>query len=354
MSLKIETIGTAVPENAISQRETYVHAKEFSCENARQERVLESLYNRTTIKNRSSVFASLRELNSISGGLATNGGGPTTGARLKKYAQAAPELAVAACRNAFAQTDIKCGVVTHLITVSCTGFSSPGFDIDLVEKLGLPQTLSRTNIGYMGCHGAFNAMRVADAFVTANSSAIVLLCAVEICTLHFQYGWSADSVIANSLFADGAGAMVITAAPVDVNSFSSRSIIVADSKAAMTWTIGDHGFMMTLSPQVPTIIESDLKKFIDEFLGTISLSVEDICGWAVHPGGPKILDAVEAALKLDALALKQSRDVLVEHGNMSSPTVLFILQKLYEENIPRPYLMLGFGPGLTIEAAVIS
>jgi predicted naringenin-chalcone synthase len=357
MPSRIESIGTAVPQNAISQKETFLHAKKYCCHNLKQERVLESLYSRTTIKSRSSVLHSLQAHDVMSDFFQSRKGGaedgPTTGARLRKYAENAPDLAIAACVDALSKTDIRVRDITHLITVSCTGFSSPGFDIALVEKLGLSSTVFRTNVGYMGCHGALNALRVADAFVAANPLAVVLLCAVEICTIHFQYGWTADSLVANSLFADGSGAVLLRANGPELSYSSSRSTLVPDSKEAMTWTIGDHGFVMTLSAEVPTIIESHLKEFVDLWLGENDLRIADIGGWAVHPGGPKILDSVEVALGLSSRALAQSRDVLAEHGNMSSPTVLFVLQKLLAANLPRPYVMLGFGPGLTIEAALI-
>jgi predicted naringenin-chalcone synthase len=357
MPARIESIGTAVPQNAISQREFFLHAKKYCCQNLKQERVLESLYRRTTIKNRFSVVHSLQAHNVVSDLFNSNDGsakdGPTTGARLRKYAENAPDLAIAACVDALSKTGTRVQDITHLITVSCTGFSSPGFDIALVETLGLPSSVFRTNVGYMGCHGAFNALRVADAFVAANPLAVVLLCAVEICTIHFQYGWITDSLVANSLFADGAGALLLRANGSDLIYSSSRTTVVPDSKEAMTWTIGDHGFVMTLSAEVPTIIESHLKKFVDLWLGENGLNVADIGGWAVHPGGPKILDSVEVALGLSSRALTQSREVFSQYGNMSSSTVLFILQKLLKANLPRPYVMLGFGPGLTIEAALI-
>jgi predicted naringenin-chalcone synthase len=357
MPSRIESIGIATPHNVISQRETFLHAKQHCCQNLRQERVLKHLYDRTTIKTRSSVLPSVQTQNEIleffERDESSSNEGPTTGERLRKYSENAPNLAVAACVDALSKTDISVQEITHLITISCTGFSSPGFDIALFERLSLPSSVFRTHIGYMGCHGAFNALRVADAFVAANPDAVILLCAVEICTIHFQYGWTADSLVANSLFADGAAAMLLRATGNQLFYSSSRSAIVPDSKEAMTWTIGDHGFVMTLSAEVPGMIESHLKPFVEQWLAENELKVCDIGGWAVHPGGPKILDAVQDVLDLSSRALTQSREVLSEYGNMSSPTVLFILNKLLTHNVPRPYVMLGFGPGLTIEAALI-
>lgn len=357
MPSRIKSIGLALPPNSIAQQESFMLAKNYSCQNSKQERVLESLYNRTTIRSRSSVLISSHETGPMTdfyrADKNSTDDAPTTATRMRKYNESAPTLAVAACGEALSKANIAGHEITHLISVSCTGFSSPGFDIVLTERLPLPATIFRTNVGYMGCHGAFNALRVADAFVTANPSAVVLLCAVEICTLHFQYGWSADSLVANSLFADGAGAIVLRNDDAGLLYSASCSTIVPDTKTAMTWTIGDHGFVMTLASEVPAIIESKIKPFIEDWLAQFSLKISDIGGWAVHPGGPKILDAVESGLELHHSSFLQSRDVLSKHGNMSSPTVLFILQQLFAQNIPRPYVMLGFGPGLTIEAALI-
>jgi predicted naringenin-chalcone synthase len=174
--------------------------------------------------------------------------------------------------------------------------------------------------------------------------------------LHYFYGWDPQKVIANSLFADGAAALVVGhAATGDKQSWrltASGSHLFPDSKNAMTWTIGDHGFEMTLSRQVPAIIAQDLKAWLEHWLGSRGLTLSEVKSWAVHPGGPKILDGVEAALDLSADRLAASRVVLAEYGNMSSPTILFILDRLRRENVPRPCVALAFGPGLVVEAAL--
>jgi len=246
--------------------------------------------------------------------------------------------------------------ITHLVTVSCTGFSAPGFDIELCQQLGLPAGVARTQIGFMGCHGLLNALRVANAFVL-NSQAVVLVCAVELCSLHQQYGGQADQIVSNSLFADGAAALVCR--PAAAHSchgprlVSSESVIVPNTTDHMTWKIGNHGFEMTLSPKVPSVIRRQLKSFIDRWLRDHDLTSVDIDAWAVHPGGPRILDAVGESLELSHEALAASREVLYRYGNMSSPTVAFVLDRLGMMRSLDVCVLLGFGPGLTIEAALL-
>jgi predicted naringenin-chalcone synthase len=207
----------------------------------------------------------------------------------------------------------------------------------------------------MGCHGAINALRVAHAYEKVDPAARILVCAVEICSLHFHYGWDPDKMVANSLFADGSAAVVLRTGKPDSAGWklsATRSMLFPDSEDAMTWRIGDHGFEMTLSPKVPEMIQTHLADWLRNWLATQGLTFEQIGTWAVHPGGPRILSAVEEVLGLERSALAVSREVLSEFGNMSSPTILFILDRLQQRQAPRPCVALGFGPGLVAEAAL--
>jgi predicted naringenin-chalcone synthase len=241
--------------------------------------------------------------------------------------------------------------------VSCTGFHAPGVDYELITGLGLRPTTQRTHVGYMGCHGAVNGLRVAAAFTGADPAARVLLCAVELCSLHYFYGWEPSKVIANALFADGAAAAVgspADAAPADawaVTATASR--LLPDSAGAMTWTVGDHGFEMTLSKHVPRLIAAHVRPWLIEWLSACGLALADVGSWALHPGGPRILEAVEEGLHLPRDAAAVSRQVFSECGNMSSPTLLFILDRLRAAGAARPCVALAFGPGLMAEAALL-
>jgi predicted naringenin-chalcone synthase len=188
----------------------------------------------------------------------------------------------------------------------------------------------------------------------ADPAARVLACCVELCSLHFQYGWHEQQMVANALFADGAAAAVgVPAAAAPANAWqlaATGSRLFPDSADAMTWNIGDHGFAMTLSPRVPDLIATHLRPWLEGWLVQHDLGVDQVASWAIHPGGPRILSAVEKALGLPREATAVSRKVLAACGNMSSPTVLFILDRLRDRRAPRPCVALGFGPGLVAEA----
>lgn len=294
--------------------------------------------------------------------------GPTTAARMQAYSRLAPALARRAAAAALDEASIPAERITHLVTVSCTGFEAPGVDLQLVMQLKLPPNVQRVNVGFMGCHGALNGLATARALAATDPSARVLLCCVELCSLHFQYGWDEQQLVANALFADGAAAAVIGTpadSPASANGppspaanwsiIDTASRILPDSTDQMTWRIDDHGFIMSLSPQVPHTLIAHVAPWIGGWLAEHRLSIEEIDGWVVHPGGPRILTATQQALNLPADALALSHHVLREHGNMSSPTVLFILQQLEQQRRPRPRncVMLSFGPGLTGEAALL-
>ncbi len=353
-------LATASSKHTISQGESCSHAMKFSCSSEREKLVLERLYRRTEIEQRSIVFAE-RESYGRAGvkffpdPVDAFDKGPSTAQRMVAYNEFANRLSVAASRQAIANAEIKSSEITHLITVSCTGFAAPGFDLHLMTQLPLGRQTFRTNIGFMGCHGTMNALRVAQGFLSANPEAVILLCAAEICSIHFQYGRTPDDLVANSLFADGSAAIVMRNEPGVINYHDSISYVVADSDEAMSWRVGDNGFTMSLSPEVPRLIEQYLPPFLETWLAKHGLKICDIHSWAIHPGGPRILDAVETSLRLAPDAVAESREVLSEFGNMSSPTVLFVLEKILtgRKSPQFPCVALAFGPGLTIEAALL-
>jgi len=363
MSLSIIGLGTAVPETKITRQHALAVAQRI-CPTAQMRERLEELHQHSGIENRYSALGSEvlhdilnRTRNSGSVFLpGNNDRGPTTAQRMHVYRKQAVSVALQACRNALAEANIAPSSITHLVTVSCTGFSAPGFDVGLIGELSLPRSVERTQVGFMGCHGALNGLRVARALAESERDACVLLCAVELCSLHYDYGEEMQKLVSNALFADGAAAVVGRADQTDHRwkVFANGSFVVPDSLHIMTWNIGDHGFDMTLSSRLPRLIEINLSGWLGTWLEHNGLAMSDVGSWAVHPGGPKILDAVQTSLKLPASALSVSRDVLAEYGNMSSPTIIFILERLRRERAPRPCVALGFGPGLTIEAAIIA
>lgn len=362
MSLVIIGLGTAVPQHAITQGDAAELAKTFCRPTDQQAHLLVNWYQHTRIQQRGSVL--LDEANGsgpkqsfFQPAAQESDLGPTTRQRMERYAQEAPLLALAAAHKALAQSEVAAQDITHLITVSCTGFAAPGVDIFLIEKLGLLPTVGRTHIGFMGCHAALNGLRVAQALADSNPHARILLCAVELCSLHFQYGWEPDRVIANALFADGAAAVVAipsAAAPQDAwRVKATGSCLFPNSRDAMSWQVGDRGFEMTLSRRVPDLIASHLRPWLEQWLRQQDLTLDQVHSWAIHPGGPRILSSVVDCLGLPATAGVLSDQVLAECGNMSSPTILFILERLRAQQALRPCLALGFGPGLVAESALL-
>jgi predicted naringenin-chalcone synthase len=366
MSFAILGMGTAMPAAIMTQAEAERVARELCCRTAEQSTWLPTMYRHTGIDKRHLVLGepALRDvLNHTrhSGSVflpryTEEDRGPTTGQRMELYAAEAGPLALQAARAALEDSRLKAGDITHLVTVSCTGFHAPGVDYELITGLGLAPTTQRTHVGYMGCHGALNGLRVARAYAEAASDCRLLLCAVELCSLHYHYGWDPQKIIANAIFADGAAAAVGSngaSAPADHwHLRASGSCIFPNSAEAMTWTIGDHGFEMTLSKKVPGLIAQNLRPWFEGWLRENDLSIADVGSWAIHPGGPKIVDAVSEALTLLRTALVVPDAVFAACGNMSSPTVLFILDELRRRQAPRPCVALAFGPGLTAEAAL--
>ncbi len=297
---------------------------------------------------------------------------PSTARRMEVYKKFAPELAELACRRALDSAQVSVAEISHLITVSCTGFCAPGVDIGLIDSLGLRHDVQRTNVGFMGCHGSLNGMRVARAISESQPNACVLMVSVELCSLHQQYTDDPQQLVAGSLFSDGSAAIVVRSSHhqndldlmddgagdsrpfVPISIVSNASTILQQTQSMMSWQVGDFGFEMGLSPQVPEIVQQQLKAWATEWLAGQGLLIEDIVGWIVHPGGPRILNATATALDLTDAAIANSRLVLREYGNMSSATVLFILDLIQKQKISGPVVMLGFGPGLCIEACLLN
>lgn len=358
MATRLVGIGTAVPSHRIAQADAAEIAQGFSCSTPAEERLSQALYRRAGVEGRHSVI-----LDSSTGPLETRQAfygstSPTTRARMQKYEAAAGALARSAASSALQEAAVAPGQITHLVTVSCSGFYSPGLDIHLIKEIPLSCDVARTHVGFMGCHGALNGLRLARAFAEADPSACILMCALELCSLHQQYGWNADRIVANALFGDGAAAAVISSShdpqPAPFRLAAAGSLVVPDSADAMSWRIGDHGFEMTLSNRVPDLIYQNLRSWLHSWLAGQGLDESRVGSWAVHPGGPRILSAVAEAIGLPPQALSASYQVLAEYGNMSSPTILFILDRLSRAGAPRPCVALAFGPGLTIEAALLT
>jgi alpha-pyrone synthase len=283
---------------------------------------------------------------------------PSTARRMEIYEKASVDLAEQAARGALAEAGIDPSEVTHLVICTCTGFFAPGPDILLARRLGLRPTVARSILGFMGCYAGFNGMRSADQIVRSQPRAVVLHVCVELCTLHFQKKASPDLLIANCLFSDGCAAAVYAAPgrggkPLALVA-GNHSHVEGDSLDQMTWHIGDTGFEMRLSVQVPRTLGRQAAPFVEALLDRASLARKDVASWAVHPGGRKIVEALAAPLDLGEEDLAPSYGVLNDYGNMSSATIYFVLDRRLRDGGPAgPVVALGFGPGLTMEGAVL-
>jgi len=360
MPLSIRGIGTALPAHGVNRHDAADLARRFSADTTARAALVDRVQRRTRVHTRHSVLLESGEPASpISTRLPFYGEhNPSTAERMQRFARHAGPLALAAARRALADADVPAERVTHLVTVCCTGFQAPGFDLELIAQLPLHPDVERTQVGFMGCHGSLNGLRVARAFVEADPQACVLLCSLELCSLHLHYGWDPEKVVANALFADGAAALVATAAgglpqPAGLRALASGSTVIPDTAELMSWTIGDHGFAMGLSPKVPAAVAAHLRPWLERWLGRQGLEIDAIGAWALHPGGPRILQASAEALGLAPQQIAVSESVLGDHGNMSSATILFILERLRRAGAPGPWLALAFGPGLTVEAALL-
>jgi predicted naringenin-chalcone synthase len=237
---------------------------------------------------------------------------------------------------------------------------NPGPDWNIVTELGLAPTVERYHLGFMGCYAALPALRMARQFCLAQPDAVVLVVSLELCSLHMRTKSDADSILGNALFSDGAAAALVSALPPtgDQPVFALdhfASALAAEGQGDMAWEIGNHGFNLVLSSYVPDVIEANVTRIVNGLLAPRGLSPTDVRFWAIHPGGKSILDKVEKSLALEAWQIAPSREVLRDYGNMSSATVLFVLQRLLTlpEAEPCTIATMAFGPGLTIECGLL-
>lgn len=366
MNARIVSIGTAVPPTCVPQdRARELFAGQPGVDRLTR-RLIHAAFDAAAIDRRHTVLAEFGE--AFDGEVVPAGRArfadetgrmlrPTTGSRNDLYIAAAPDLYARAARAAMQDAEVETSVITHVVTVSCTGFFAPGPDYRLVRDLGLHPTVERYHLGFIGCAAALPALRLAARITAAQPDAVVLVVCLELCTLHIRPSSDPQQIVAASVFADGAAAAVITAHPsvgreggLELDRFSTA--LTSEGEADMVWTIGDHGFEMILSAEVPRIVGREIQGTVETFLA----GEPRPDAWAVHPGGRSVLDRVEGGLDLDPRALDISREVLRDHGNMSSATILFILRRMLDDEGIADGARLGalaFGPGLTVESALL-
>lgn len=362
---KITSIATGVPQYKHLQKDIFSFADSIYCTTPSDSRKLKFLYDHSGITTRYSVLpdyssaASQRAFYEKNDDLEPF---PSLEKRMEWYASNASGLSVNTileCING----KIESNEITHLITVSCTGMSAPGLDLEIIEAMDLPGNIFRTSINFMGCYAAIHALKIANAICQHSKDANIVIVCTELCTLHFQKENSVDNITSTLLFADGCAAVLVQhderegKGLVIKNFYSDISF---KGKKDMSWRLSSKGFLMSLSGYVPDLVKEDFDKLVTKALQNASLKKEDIDHWCIHPGGKKILESIQTSANLTKRDLQYSYDVLNDFGNMSSPTVLFVLQKILNElqNEPpeKEAIIFGtaFGPGLTMETFIAS
>src|SRR5208337_250125 len=371
-------IGTSVPPTSCTQKFALDFLTSLSAFSDKERRFLRRLYQNTGIDKRHTVIDDYGKDPSAYTFYPKNDQllpEPGLEARNDVFIRESDRLSEQAARFLFStlpQFDPR--AITDLITVTCTGFSAPGFDLHLVKALGLRRDIHRSHIAFMGCYAGFPAMRLARDICVANPGAHVLIVAVELCTLHFQLKPQLDFMIANALFADGAAAVLVgptldgghahdgrargggvafgQRGKLLLDGFASR--IIPESEQAMAWRIGERALDMRLSAYVPRLIEMNIRPIVEDLLSAAgdADAFSDIDIWAIHPGGRAILDRSAAALNIPESALVHSYEVLREYGNMSSATIFFVLQRILEDSRSGTVFASAFGPGLTVESGL--
>ncbi len=362
---KIISISTSVPAFKHKQEDLFSFAEKIYCKDETESRKLRFLYRQSGIDHRYSIVpdyslaAAERTFFPATDDLEPF---PGIEERMKLYNEAAAPLSSKTIEECIkGRIDKK--DITHLITVSCTGMSAPGLDLQIMELLDLPGNIFRTSVNFMGCYAAVHALKMADAFCNGNENVNVVIVCTEFCTLHFQKDISADNMTSSLLFADGCAALLVQGnrsreKGITMNNFYSD--VSFKGKKDMAWEISSKGFLMTLTGYVPDLIKEDFKTLVEKALRSSGNSFTDITHWCIHPGGKKILESISSGLGISNESLKYAYDVLRDYGNMSSPTILFVLKEiltsLEEINPPQKNLIFGtaFGPGLTMETFTAS
>jgi len=281
---------------------------------------------------------------------------PSLEQRISLFNKAAAPLSVTAIRECVNGL-IRSNEITHLITVSCTGMSAPGLDLQVMELMKLPRNIYRTSVNFMGCYAAIHGLKMAEAVCRTEKDAKVMIVCTELCTLHFQKEPTVDSIASSLLFGDGAGAVLVTSDDypkkgLKLDQFYSE--VITKGKKDMAWELSSSGFLMTLSGFVPELLEEDFKPLVTRALEKAGIDQREISYWCIHPGGRRILDAIHRSLSFTNGDLQYSYETLKEVGNLSSATILFVLKKIMNADLKSGQRIFGaaFGPGLTMETFV--
>lgn len=365
MASYLHSISTAVPETSYTQEFLCQQMKKYIADDRRLEHLIHRIYHHSGINKRHTVVKDFISGSNQSSFYFNHSSvnSPTTGQRNRRFIDHAKPLLRKTGSDLLKQNpSVGPSDITHVITVSCTGFFAPGPDLSLVQALDLPHDTRRYNLGFMGCYAALPALQLAQTICEADPDSCVMIICLELCTLHFQITREYDNLVAASLFADGAAGALVSGRKRQSSGTQLRmdqfhTTYLEEGEEDMAWSIGDTGFKMILSSYVPRIINANLRDALTPLVENISVNLQDIEHWALHPGGKAIIDKLENNFGLIPSQLSASRETLSRYGNMSSATILFVLKHIMKQTDPgrdQQLMPLAFGPGLTIESGLFT
>lgn len=355
---KIISIGTALPAYKNKQDDILKFMQLVFAMNNVENRKLKFLYHHSGIDYRYSVIPDYScEINDWKFYPQTENlePFPSLEQRINLFNEHAAPLSTEAIRSCIHE-NINANDITHLITVSCTGMSAPGLDLQIMELMDLPKNIYRTSVNFMGCYAAIHALKMADAICSQEKNAKVIIVCTELCTLHFQKEPTLDNITSSLLFGDGSAAVLVSndddKKGLRLDNFYSE--VITKGKKDMSWELSSSGFLMTLSGYIPELLEEDFSPLVSRALEKAGMKKNEINHWCIHPGGKRILDAIYRSLEFNNGELDHSHETLKEIGNISSATILFVLKKIMETNSHPDQKIFGaaFGPGLTMETFV--
>ncbi|MES2005833.1 MAG: type III polyketide synthase [Bacteroidota bacterium] len=354
----IISIATAVPDFCHKQSDILHFMQEIYELDDTDKRKLKFLYDHSGITTRYSVIEDYGIESAYRSFIPEEKGAdfPSLEQRMDVYDIESVVLSVKAIDDCLRDI-IPSSAITHLVTVSCTGMRAPGLDLAIMEEMELSPDIFRTSVNFMGCYAAIHALKMAKMICDSTANANVVIVCTEICTLHFQKEFTEDNAASSLLFADGCAAVLVSNCIQRTNTLSLRgfySHVAQKGKTDMAWQLSGKGFLMTLSSYVPQLILEDISALVTAAVKHQQLSLTDITHWCIHPGGKRILDLIQKQLALSEKDLSFSRNVLARYGNMSSPTVLFVLKEMMQKisDVPATVLGMAFGPGLTMETFI--
>lgn len=366
MPVYIHHIETGVPDTVYDQDFIRDFMKEHVSDKELTRRIIQRIYSQSGIKKRHTVITDLDNGISTPDFFESDDGNltmPSTQHRNEIYIREAKKLYTTIAYNTIKNCDqIDFQDITHVITLSCTGFFAPGPDYSIVKELNLNPATHRFHLGFMGCYATFPALKMAKNICEANPKANVLIVSLELCTLHLQFREEPDFLISASLFADGGGGLIVSSKTpknkeraIKMENFTTA--LIPDGEQDMAWTIGNNGFDMILSTYVPKLIGTNISDIIDPLFRDNNIKKQSITYWAIHPGGRAIVDNIQKSLDLSDEQTQPSREILRDYGNMSSATIIFVLQNILNRPIEHEnekiYAM-AFGPGLTVESGLLT